>query len=179
MLAAIDEEERRQAEERLRLLYVAMTRAECWLVVAAAGKLEKGEAWHDLVARGLGALGAEAHDFPTGRGLRLASGDWPADAPAAPPAAPPPAGADHAVAVGDWADLPAAAARHRPAWVTPTSLGGAKLILEGDEGDDPEAVARSAAAAMARGTRIHQLLEHLPAVPPHARSALAARLLAD
>jgi ATP-dependent helicase/nuclease subunit A len=177
--AAIDAELRRQEEERLRLLYVAMTRAESWLIVAAAGKLDKGDAWHDLVAQGLGELGALPHDFPTGPGLRLVSGEWPADAVVASAAAQSPAEPARRALTDDWADLHVPAVRHRPAWVTPTSLGGAKLILGADEADDPATIARNAEAAMARGTRIHLLLEHLPGVAVAARGDLAARLLAD
>ena len=146
----------REAEEaeRLRLLYVAMTRAETWLVVAGARAVGEGS-WHARAEAALGRLGARPMAFPTGEGLRYEAGDWSAEperraeareeAPAALPA---------------WArrNPPAAAEPARP--VSPSALGGAK-VLPGEEGAD--------GAALARGTHVHRLLQFLPAfrdVPP-------------
>ncbi|WP_161555693.1 double-strand break repair helicase AddA [Mangrovicoccus ximenensis] len=65
-----------EAEERDRLLYVAMTRAEQWLIVAAAGKLGNQTTWHGQVSAGLKLAEAKALGTPTGQGLRLETGDW-------------------------------------------------------------------------------------------------------
>uniref|UniRef100_UPI000C6EBE46 double-strand break repair helicase AddA n=1 Tax=Cereibacter azotoformans TaxID=43057 RepID=UPI000C6EBE46 len=81
--AAREARRARDAAENLRLLYVAMTRAQCWLIAAAAGKLESGGAWHDLIRQGMEAAGAERRADGT---LLLVEGDWPAPAPR--PAAP-------------------------------------------------------------------------------------------
>jgi ATP-dependent helicase/nuclease subunit A len=55
--AALAAEER----ERERLLYVAMTRAQTWLIVCGAGKKADAE-WHHRVAAGIAALGpADRH----------------------------------------------------------------------------------------------------------------------
>ncbi|MBK1636154.1 double-strand break repair helicase AddA, partial [Rhodovulum adriaticum] len=71
----------RERQERARLLYVAMTRAEQWLIVAAAGELSKeDDDWYSQVQAGMGRCGAGGHDFAFGRGLRLEQGDW--DGPA-------------------------------------------------------------------------------------------------
>ncbi len=147
------------AEEDRRLLYVAMTRAESWLVVAAAGKAERPESWHAMVAAGLQAAGAGAWDQPTGQGLRLATGDWPA--PRRPAAAPEPPPA----AVADPGPPPAAAAPMRPR--SPSDLGGEKA-LPGEGGD--------AEAAKRRGTLLHRLFEALPTADPADWPAIAAAL---
>ncbi|EPX82484.1 double-strand break repair helicase AddA [Salipiger mucosus] len=159
------------ARERDRLLYVALTRAEKWLVVAAAGTLGKdGDAWFDQVRLGMEAAGAETalYDFgPEDRaeGLRLGPATWPeldhvvpkeaarteVDLPAhlVTPAAPPPE---------------ASGAR------SPSDLGGPKA-LPGEEGDDTE-------EAMRRGTALHLLLEHLAPLPDHRRAAAAPAVMA-
>jgi len=152
----------RDAEERARLLYVAMTRAEAWLIVAGAGAERLAEAgWHGQVGAGLRAAGADRLDTPAGDGLRLAGGVWP-EPGAAPPdvAAPPPA-------LPGWARTHAPAAPRPAQPVRPSDLGGAKA-LPGDDGDETE-------AAKARGVALHRLLEHLPGAADPA--ALAACLL--
>ena len=43
----------KKKEERNRLLYVAMTRAEKWLIVAGAGKVQDASAcWHSQITEG-------------------------------------------------------------------------------------------------------------------------------
>ncbi|MDX5402964.1 MAG: double-strand break repair helicase AddA, partial [Rhodobacterales bacterium] len=77
LLAAQEALKAAQEAERDRLLYVAMTRAEKWLIVAAAGDLGKdGSSWFHRVEAAMQATGAVAQDFAFGPGLRLDSGDW-------------------------------------------------------------------------------------------------------
>ncbi len=142
-----------QKAERLRLLYVAMTRAEKWLIVAAAGNLGKdGESWYHIVENGLKRVGGVEHQFAGGTGLRYSHGNW--DGPlvdAATSEAP------------QIPDLPAyylhsaPAPASKPEIISPSDLGGAKA-LSGDTGLEEE-------AAKARGRIIHLLLETLPSFP--------------
>ncbi|ETX27909.1 double-strand break repair helicase AddA [Roseivivax isoporae] len=167
--AAEDAAKARAAEERDRLLYVGMTRAERWLIVAAAGELGKdGASWHAQVAAGLARAGAvpQAFDFGAlgaGEGLRLSVG-WP-DRVAAPAAAPPP---PEPVA------LPEALRHPPPAPVapdpvrSPSDLGGAKA-LPGDAGEETELAKR-------RGTLLHLLVETLPELAPGLRAEGGARI---
>ncbi|EEW25235.1 double-strand break repair helicase AddA [Rhodobacter ferrooxidans] len=147
--------------ESLRLLYVAMTRAQCWLMVAAAGKVS-GASWHDRIRAGMMAAGAEA---AVGGGLILRGGVWPENAPRA------------GISAADLPALPDWAQRHAPVPPTaekplsPSDLGGAK-VLPGD-------LAGDTAAAKLRGTRLHLLLEHLPGQDPALWPALAESLLAE
>ncbi|MGR3465308.1 double-strand break repair helicase AddA [Limimaricola sp.] len=153
-----------QERERRRLLYVAMTRAESWLILCAPGETgDAGQSWHATVAEGLERLGADAMPMPGGEGLRLAHLDWacgdlkPPRAAAAelppPPAYPPVA-------------LPDAEA----ATLSPSDLGGAKVMPGDAEPVDGD-------MARARGTLMHLLLEHLPALPADDREAQGRRLL--
>ncbi len=162
--AAVEQGRAAGQAERDRLLYVAMTRAESWLILAAAGEPDRNAlAWHDRVRRGMEAVGATEHGFPTGPGLRVESGTWAETVPGishvhvtpAPPLAP--HFRHHAPAV----------ARARP--LSPSDLGGAKA-LPGERGLDE-------AAATRRGRQIHRLLELLPDLPRADWPARAAQLL--
>ncbi|MEL7464245.1 MAG: double-strand break repair helicase AddA [Pseudomonadota bacterium] len=79
-------EEQAAADEFKRLLYVAMTRAEDWLIIAGAGDPEKTEdTWYDLARSGLIEAGAEERDGA----LILESGTDPKTAAAPDRLAPP------------------------------------------------------------------------------------------
>ncbi len=162
---ARDDARTREENERLRLLYVALTRAEKWLIVAAAGDVGKdGSSWYQMVEAAMARAGAV--EVPGTQTLRLAHGDWDA--------------------------LPLVELRHAqrseqtmPAFfqqvahtpqapaetLKPSDLGGAKA-LPGDAGQDEK-------AAKHRGTHLHLLLEHLPTVAQDEWPQLCARLLAD
>ncbi|MBU2959648.1 double-strand break repair helicase AddA [Citreicella sp. C3M06] len=160
------------ARERDRLLYVALTRAEKWLVVCAAGELGKnGEAWYDKVRVGMDRSGALPVQYDFGDwggtldGWRLGTQDWsslPLETPAA-----------RAVPTTDLPDLfrlPAPAVAEAAKAVSPSDLGGAKA-LGGDAGEDRD-------EAMRRGTLLHLLLEHLAPLPPEARAEAAPHVIA-
>ena len=155
----------RAAEEDARLLYVAMTRAQSWLIVAAAGKTEDAACWYNRIRDGLEHAGAEACDFGLDApGWRYGAGAWPDPLP------PNAAGAGLPAPPG-WAEAPAPAAEAAPAPRAPSDLGGAKA-LPGEAGGDE-------AAALRRGRQLHLLLEHLPGWPEatwprRARDLLAA-----
>ncbi|SEK74315.1 DNA helicase/exodeoxyribonuclease V, subunit A [Roseovarius nanhaiticus] len=167
--AVIERMKAAQSAERDRLLYVAMTRAEKWLIVASANKPgDKGETWYEKIEAGLTDLDALPYPVHGATGLRLERGDWtgpdrvaaPDNAPSLPP-------------------LPAFFHTHAPAMDkdaparTPSDLGGAKALFgEIDTDQDEE-------AAKLRGTHIHSLLEFLPALPSGDRADIAARLLPD
>jgi ATP-dependent helicase/nuclease subunit A len=152
--------------ERRRLLYVAMTRAETWLVVCGAGERKDDTAtWYDEIERGLTDAGAAPHPMPTGDGLRLSHGDWSAGPVAAPVPAQPAMDS-----VEGWMATRAAQVARPPQPLSPSDLGGAK-VLPGEGGDgDPD--------AMERGTIVHALLEHLGGRPAGDRAAIARTVLA-
>jgi ATP-dependent helicase/nuclease subunit A len=161
-----DEAKRKEEEERRRLLYVAMTRAESWLIVAAAGETGVGgESWHAMVAEGLERAGAAVAEMPGGPGLRLENGDWdsgPIEGKQSLTSGPEPVSAEFAPVE----TLPEIAATP----ITPSGLGGAKILPGDTDPDEGE-------AAMARGSLIHLLLEHLPAAAADRRADLARSLI--
>ncbi|MBC6443533.1 MAG: double-strand break repair helicase AddA [Rhodobacteraceae bacterium] len=158
-----------QKAEKMRLLYVAMTRAERWLVIAGAG--ERGNApqdcWYGLIEETCERVPSIACLDPIqepviGRIRSMSKGwtDKPFDGPV---------NDDPSVDLPDWARTPVPAEiRYRP--LNPSGFPGAKS-LPGVEDLDEEAVKR-------RGTQVHLLLEHLPGVPHEMRRTVAGRLLA-
>lgn len=152
-----------QFDERLRLLYVAMTRAEKWLIVAAAGDLPKdGSSWYQIVEGALGHINAvPVDDAGT---LRFQEGNWDGSEPLSVPDP------------GD--DLPPldpALARgidtfSHPALVwSPSDLGGAKA-LPGEAGADMN-------EALSYGVMVHQMLETLADLPSETRTTAATRMV--
>ncbi|MES2665592.1 MAG: double-strand break repair helicase AddA [Pseudomonadota bacterium] len=152
----------RRDEENLRLLYVALTRARCWLIVAAAGEVKSSDCWYNLIAAG--AQGLTLSPL-AGGALRHQFGLWP-DPKLAPPQA------DIAVTLPDWVHHPARDVPGPVKPLSPSGLGGPKA-LPGDPGDLDEE------SAKLRGRLLHLLLEHLPAADPGDWSAMAEALIAN
>lgn len=143
-----------------RLLYVAATRAESWLIVAGAGDVGEGlESWFKKAEGAVEALGDIRIDTPLGEGQRFAHGVWPDTAP-------PAAIADDAatVTVPDWAKTRAAPLARPAQPRTPSDLGGAKA-LAGEAGQDTE-------TALRHGSMVHLLLELGPGALPRAADIL-------
>jgi ATP-dependent helicase/nuclease subunit A len=157
----IDTRKEAEFEERLRLLYVAMTRAEKWLIVAAAGRLQKDEkTWFQIVKAAMKHTNAVEVTNGISR-----------------------------YEEGDWDGLPVFAQREKtihpaaldPIFTTsvghplaptstlsPSNLGGAKA-LGGEEGQDEE-------AALSFGSLVHRFLELFPDLSAAQQTALAPRI---
>ena len=154
-----------QFQERLRLLYVAMTRAEKWLIVAAAGDLSKdGSSWYQIAQTAMGHVNAVPLDADGA--LRFAEGDWDALEQIEKPKTP--AQSDLLDPVFQ-ANAPIYSIRQGV--LSPSDLGGAKA-LAGDAGEDKE-------QAMLYGTMVHDMLEDLAAVPPSDRITTAGQMVSQ
>ncbi len=157
-----------EAEENLRLLYVALTRAQSWLIICAAGEVKPGgDCWYAMVADGMNHAGAETLPMPDpedGQMRRLFHGAWPEPTCRAEVAQ---AGA---FILPGWLRDHAPAAVEPPKPLSPSDLGGAKA-LGGAEGLDEESARR-------RGRQLHLLLEHLPLYRQPSWPAMARDLLA-
>ena len=157
------------AEEEDRLLYVAMTRAETWLIVGAAGDVgdDPEQSWYGRIRAALHDLAPpETVQEAEGATERLQSGDW--SAATAADAVPAPA----RLALPDWAETPVAPPPAMARRLTPSDLPGAKS-LPGEASD-----ALSSEAALRRGTAVHALLERLAPLDPSDRDAAAPHVLA-
>ena len=170
--AALDDARQAEEEEKDRLLYVALTRAERWLIVAAAGTADKAaESWHDRVKATLETVGANPHCFgfdddSPNNGFRLDHIAWPQPVTASPVVSQEPEPILPALFETSAPRAPKLADS-----LSPSDLGGAKA-LSGAEGDLTE-------VAKERGTLIHLLLETLPSIPVEERSNVARSLIAD
>ena len=158
------------AEERQRLLYVAMTRAKSWLIVAGVEK-SKGDGdtrWHQVVGAGLTAAGAVRMADTDGEGiLRLEFADWPQHISAKEPLL-----ETNSDPIPSIYQTPAATSEPRTKPASPSNLGGAKVIASDIGSGDTE-------AAMQRGTQIHLLLENLPAIAPGDWTKAAQSLISE
>ena len=165
---AVDQQIAAQQAERERLLYVSMTRAEKWLIIAAAGEAKSGgNSWYGSVSNAAQKLPFEplSHDGQIIQ--RLESGDWTAlidhsqsDLPQ-----------DAQIPLEPQFTKSAPDGPSRPQTFSASKLPGAKALAGSDGLDET--------AAMRFGTKVHLLLEHLPSVSPAERAMLAQGLLSD
>ncbi len=162
------EAEAQRAEEYDRLLYVALTRAARWLIVAGAGEVKQPTSWYARIERGMRRLGGVPLATPVGEGLRFALGDWPqplrapeAQAPALP--APllsfPRVAPIRLLSVTTLAEQMAAAKAATPPATRPDPF---KQAISWD--------------SAAYGTLVHRLLEKLPQMHPKERRKRAEAL---
>ncbi|WP_299700562.1 double-strand break repair helicase AddA [uncultured Tateyamaria sp.] len=146
MATRLDEMKAAQRQESLRLLYVALTRAEKWLIIGAAGELDRnGDDWHQRVQAGIEADDATALDTPVGSGLRLQHGDWAFSTTSIGMAK-----AEPGISLPTIYKKAAPSPAPLPETLSPSDLGGPKA-LPGD-GLDEE-------TAKTFGTAVHALLE--------------------
>lgn len=161
------EAERQAAEERefLRLLYVALTRAESWLIVCGAGQPNK-KRWHPRIEAAFEQLAPVPESAGEREILTVRSKTWPVSAQQIPVPQPAPT-------VVPWLDT---APPPPPAKVDPTNpskLGGAHAL----PGLEKTGFAENPEEARKRGSVIHDLLDILPNVPVGTRAAVAERLI--
>ncbi|MHA3914376.1 double-strand break repair helicase AddA [Halovulum sp. GXIMD14793] len=162
-LGAADSKRRQlELEERWRLLYVALTRAENWLIVAGGG--EKGspeKGWYAAVETAMDTLGAQ----PTETGLTLCHNwteatDDKRPEPPRPPESP------------TWLTQRAPTPKAPPQAIAPSRDGGTHHALPGANGDDTD-------IALARGRDLHKMLEALSGHAAQDRPSLAETLFPD
>ena len=150
-----------------RLLYVAMTRARDRLYIAGFhnGSLPAGS-WYETIQSALAPALQEAQDFQGRTVWRMGAHE---DAALARPEA-----------KADAASLPQWLAAPAPIELPPAILSPSRLMPEAaaDFAGPADAAQAGRAAAQARGTLIHRLLEVLPALAPEYRPK-AAHLIAS
>lgn len=153
-----DAQKRKDEYEYARLLYVALTRAENWLIVAGAGQPSKdAHRWHNRVSAAMEAMGA----VETG-GILTVSHLWDgapdADATVERPT----------LAPAPWLHAKPDAAPDTPSPVSPSRFDGPHALPGDYEADGTR-----------RGDLIHQLLEFLPTTPRGNWPDLTRSLCAD
>ena len=151
---------KRETEENLRLLYVAMTRARTWLILCAAGTVTKPASWYAIASAAMKRVAGQA----AARGLRYETGIWPDTT--APQTAP---GITETV-LPPWS-LTAPPPRYSGGSISPSNLGGAKALPGEPAGD--------ALFGIGCGLAVHALLQHLPDQPQTSWPEIAGYLIAD
>jgi ATP-dependent helicase/nuclease subunit A len=163
--ASLTDIQRQQKEERERLLYVAITRAESWLIVMGSGTIkETDDCWHNVINNAISTLGASPLPTMAGMGLRYEPMQW---------------------SVGAQRDTakPQVIKHSPPSWATPfakppqapvkahspSDLGGDKVL--------PGGAPQGAENAKRMGTAVHRLLEVLPNAPQDQWDKIANRLI--
>jgi len=166
-LAAV---EKREREEHWRLLYVALTRAEEYLVIGGAlGPRARGqppaESWYAALGAALSSLGAEEVEDPRWGGAWHFGGSEAQPGKIGRAAA----AGRHEEELPDWLRRPAPQESRPPRPLAPSSLGEDRVA------DPPPGPALLAAAR--RGRLLHALFERLPALPTGQRVAAGDRWL--
>ena len=156
---------RAEEEERDRLLYVAITRAEKWLIVAAAGDLGADQrAWYQKISLGVEALAAQSQRFPTGMGRRFDYGVWgPCSVEVEEEQSVP------SLVLEDFFNEVAPPVPAQPKPLSPSDLGGEKSLQSDAEETDED--------AKLRGLQIHKLLEVLPSLDPTLWPDMCSKIL--
>jgi ATP-dependent helicase/nuclease subunit A len=157
--------QRHQEEERDRLLYVAMTRAESWLIVMGSGNIKNGkECWHNAIFDAISTLGAGPLNTIAGLGLRHEPMQWSVG-----PKTDPVKAQIIKQSVPSWA-IPFTKPPQAPKTArAPSDLGGDKVL--------PGGAPQGAETAKRMGTAVHQLLEVLPNAAQSQWDNIAERLI--
>lgn len=156
----------RQSAEKMRLLYVALTRAESWLIICGARERKRETAWYNLVESAMIDLKASTISIDgMGDGLSLESENW-AELGIEETAK---SLVTDEVIKPSWISEPAIKLARPKQPMAPSKLGGAKALPNDNALPENE--------AKIRGKRLHKLLEHLPAHPKEARLSIAHHLL--
>ena len=158
----------REVAERKRLLYVALTRTEDWLILCGAGApKDAGTRWYGALERGMDRMGGDQPaPGPEGLGDIRRIDHLPVPVTGAPQTEPTTIIAMRP-ARAIW--LTPAQREARPARASPSSLF---------PHEEAGGAGAGRAAALAHGNAVHALLERLPEADRADRPALAARLLA-
>ena len=140
----------KEKEERNRLLYVAMTRAEKWLIVAGAGKVQDAsECWHSQITEGIEAAGGVRLTTPLGDGRRLEYGNWPVMKKANVEK-----NSKNQTEVPTWTQNSPVNQEERSVLISPSDLPGSKAL--------PSDINWDSETAKNYGSYVHLLLESLP-----------------
>jgi len=161
----IDKIKNHQISEKMRLLYVSITRAESWLIICGSGTLPQPEkpCWYQLIESGLSKLNSELNTTDTGQ--RVSFLDWPDEVKREEPSQ-----QNIELEVPKWLKTPAPADLKFQNAITPSALELNKLLETSNS-------YHSTHQQLTRGTALHLLLEHLPAEPKVSRNDRARQLL--
>ena len=156
----------RQLEERDRLLYVALTRAESWVIVMGSGEIQEDQGcWHNIIHAAVLAKKSTPLITPAGIGLRYVPLLWEAGELKFTETI-----QKFECTVPGWVKSKASTPVMPPSPRSPSELGGEKFVTNGSTPANPD--------ALRLGTAVHHLLETLPNLA-HEKWEGVASLLID
>ena len=155
-------EKEKQSQERQRLFYVALTRAEKWLIICGSGSIKKeSESWYQQADVGMQNLDIIELETPVGTGKRFQHGTWPEP-------------------YLDDCAKPELSEKNLPRWIQENPRPPAPPIKpfnpSRSEGEDYLVGAGFAVdreAAIQHGNDVHKLFEVLPTIPRSERENAA------
>ena len=156
----------RQLEERDRLLYVALTRAESWVIVMGSGEIKEGQdCWHNIINTAVLAKKSTPLITPAGIGLRYEPLLWEAGELKLTETI-----ETFEYKVPSWVKTKTDIPVLLPGPQSPSELGGEKFVASGSTPPNPN--------ALRLGSAVHHLLEILPNLP-YKKWERVANLLID
>ena len=155
----------RQVDERDRLLYVALTRAESWLIVMGSGDIkEEADCWYNAIRSAAIAKGAAPLITAAGSGLRYEPRPWRAGA-----LRPMEKLEREKCQVPVWAKTTTSPVPQKISPRAPSDLGGDKVVSNTLADANPD--------ALSLGEAVHTLLEVLPSIPKEKWKTVAEKLI--
>ena len=150
---SIEKLNRLQKQEQSRLLYVAMTRAESWLIICGAGKRNKnGNCWYDIIENGIKSLNVKTDIQTIETGLTIQSKNWKVSDNI---------NTTHIrsnkIQLPKWVGQPANKIKKNSKAISPSEMEGSKSLSGSNKIDSND--------AKIVGSQIHILIEYLPKFP--------------
>jgi ATP-dependent helicase/nuclease subunit A len=161
----LDSLKMRQVDERDRLLYVALTRAESWLIVMGSGDIkEEADCWYNAIQSAAIAKGAAPLITAAGSGLRYEPKPWSTGA-----LRPMEKLEREKCQVPVWAKTTTSPVPQKINPRAPSDLGGDKVVSNTLTEANPD--------ALSLGEAVHSLLEVLPNIPKEQWKTVAEKLV--
>lgn len=151
MKSALTRDKTAEMLENQRLLYVALTRAEKWLILCGSGSIKDlGDSWYRQVELGMDNLNSQSMEFPVGVGRRYQHGEWVSLGTQAQTIQ-----SESRVPLPNWLVTRVKTPTAKPQPISPSDLGGSHSLVGHEEGQERD-------IARLRGKWLHKLLEHFP-----------------
>lgn len=150
---SIEELNKLEKEEEFRLLYVAMTRAESWLIICGSGRRNKnGGCWYDTIENGIKSLNIKTDGHLEEARLTIQSKNWKASDSI---------NRTHVKSnknqLPKWVNQPKTQIRKTNKAISPSEMEGSKSLNGSNKTDSNN--------AKMVGSQIHILIEYLPKFP--------------
>ena len=154
-----------QRQEESRLLYVAMTRAESWLIICGAGKRSKNsDCWYDTIENGMKSFSKKTDSKSDELGLTIKSANWITSAHKNTKVIEP-----IKFEIPPWVEKPKRKTDQTLKKITPSQLTGSRHLIGSTRDNENN--------TKALGSQIHMLIECLPQFTPQSWEEIGHNIL--